>query len=122
VGSCDFGTGLDAFDIAFAPQREFLLDREEHLVLARPAGAVDFIRGDAERRIGERAGDCDARLSPCSRQIIAAIIQSLRRTRQYLIGHGEQLRYARVAQTILDEAAMLLACHKATIAKAPQMV
>jgi hypothetical protein len=41
---------------------EFLLDREEHLVLARPAGAVDFVRGYAECRVGERAGDRDARL------------------------------------------------------------
>ena len=45
--------------IQLAPQRKFLLDREEHLVLARPAGAVDFVRCNTQRRIGERAGDRD---------------------------------------------------------------
>ena len=58
----DVGIGLVAPQVQLAPQREFLLDREEHLVLARPAGAVDFIRGDAQHRIGERADDCDPRL------------------------------------------------------------
>jgi hypothetical protein len=47
VAPRDVGIGLVAAQVELAPQRKFLLDREEHLVLARPAGAVDFIGGDA---------------------------------------------------------------------------
>ena len=55
-------------------------------------------------------------------QIISAIIQAWRRACHDLIRQGKQPGYTRVAQTILDETATLLACHKAAIAKAPQMV
>ena len=55
-------------------------------------------------------------------QIISAIIQTLRRASHYLICHGKQPGYTRVAQPILDETATLLACHKAAVAKASQVV
>ena len=57
----DIGTGLVAPQAQLAPQRKFLLNRKEHFVLAWPAGPVDFVGGDAQRRIGKRARDRD----PC---------------------------------------------------------
>lgn len=44
-----------------APERDFLLNAVEHLVLAWPRQAIDLIRGDAQDRIGQRSGDLDTR-------------------------------------------------------------
>jgi hypothetical protein len=54
--------------------------------------------------------------------IVFTIIQTVRDFRQYFIGHGKKPRYTRVAQTIADEAATLLAFDKAALAKAAQVV
>jgi len=82
----DVGAGLVASQVALAPQREFLLDGEKHLVLARPAGAVDLIRGDAQRRIGERAGDLDPRLRRFGIESAGCKVRAQPpRDRQYLV-------------------------------------
>ena len=83
----------------------------------------------AEAVTADRAGAADRIADPGEMsapgswlaQIISAIIQTLRR-RYHIIGHGEQAGDTWVAQTVFDEAAALLACHKAAFAKAAEMV